>query len=43
MLYLGLVVQKVDSAFQWINLYPLDIIIDFPNTYPLHNDLSIGS
>ena len=29
------VVQKVDSAIQWINLYPVDSAIGFPNTYPL--------
>ena len=36
------VVQKVDSANHWINLYPLDsaIFIGFPNTYPLDSDLS---
>ena len=36
------VVQKVDSANHWINLYPLDsaIFIGFRNTYPLDNDLS---
>ena len=30
-----LVVQKVDSTFHWINLYPLDNATGFPNTYPL--------
>ena len=34
------VVEKVDNAVQWINLYPTDIAIGFPNTYPLHSDLS---
>ena len=29
------VVQKVDSAIQRINLYPLDSAIGFPDTYPL--------
>ena len=29
------VVQKVDKAIHWINLYPLDSAIGFPNTYPL--------
>ena len=29
------VVQKVDSAIPWINLYPVDSAIGFPNTYPL--------
>ena len=36
------VVQKVDSAIQWINLYPVDRAIGFPNTYPLDSDLSGG-
>jgi len=29
------VVQKVDDAIRWINLYPVDNAIGFPNTYPL--------
>ena len=36
------VVQKVDSAINRINLYPMDGVIAFPNTYPLDNDLSGG-
>ena len=36
------VVQKVDSAIQRINIYPLDSAIGFPNTYPLDRDLSAG-
>ena len=36
------VVQKVDSAIHWINLYPLDRAIGFPKTYPLDRDLSGG-
>ena len=36
------VVQKVDSAIWWINLYPVDNAIGFPNTYPLEGDLSSG-
>ena len=36
------VVQKVDSAIQRINFYPLDSAIGFPNTYPLDSDLSAG-
>ena len=36
------VVQKVDSAIHWINIYPLDSAIGFPNTYPLDSDLSGG-
>ena len=29
------VVQKVDNAIQWINHYPVDDAIGFPNTYPV--------
>ena len=36
------VVQKVDNAVHRINPYPLDNTIDFPNTYLLGSDLSIG-
>ena len=36
------VVQKLDSAIHWINLYPVDSAIGFPNTYPLDSDLSSG-
>ena len=36
------VVEKVDSAIRWINLYPVDSAIGFPNTYPLDSDLSSG-
>ena len=36
------VVQKVDSAIQRINHYPVDSTIGFPNTYPLDSDLSSG-
>ena len=39
---LALVVQKMDKAIQWINLYPVDSAIGFPNTYPLDSDLSGG-
>ena len=28
------VVQKVDGIIYWINHYPLDSAIGFPNTYP---------
>ena len=35
---LGLVVRKVDSAIHWINLYPVDNTIGFPNTYLLDSD-----
>ena len=40
--FLALVVKKVDSAIQWINLYPVDNEIGFPNIYPLDSDLSGG-
>ena len=33
-------VQKVDKAIYWINLYPVDSTIGFPNTYPMDSDLS---
>ena len=36
------VVQRVDSAIQWINYYPLDNTINFDSTYPLDSDLSTG-
>ena len=36
------VVQKVDSAIHWINLYLVGSAIGSPNTYPLDNDLSDG-
>ena len=36
------VVQKVDSAIHWINLYPVDNAISFPNTNSLDSDLSGG-
>ena len=36
------VVQKVDNAIHWINPYPLNGTIDFPNTYPLDGDLFGG-
>ena len=29
-------------AIHWINLYPLDSAIDFPNTHSPDNDLSGG-
>ena len=38
----GPVVQHVDSAIRWINLYPVGNAIGFPNTYPLNSDLSGG-
>ena len=36
------VVQRVDSAIQWINYYPLDNAINFDSAYPLDSDLSNG-
>ena len=36
------VVQKVDNAIHWINHYPLESAIGFPNTYPWDSDLSVG-
>ena len=36
------VVQTLDSAIQWINLYPVNSAIGFPNTYLLDSDLSDG-
>ena len=36
------VVQTLDSAIHRINHYPVDSLIDFPNTYPLDSDLSAG-
>ena len=40
--HLAPVVQKVDSSIHWINHYPVDNAIIFPNTYPLVSDLSGG-
>ena len=36
------VVQRLDSAIHWINLYTVDSTIGFPNTYPLKGDLYGG-
>ena len=41
-LALYVVVQKVDNAIHWINLYPLYPRHNFPNIDPLDNDLSDG-
>ena len=41
-MYLAPVVQNVDSAIRWINLYPVDSAVGFQNTYPLDSDLSSG-
>ena len=35
-------VKKVDSVIHRINLYPVNNVIGFPNTYPLDTDLSNG-
>ena len=40
--YLAPVVQKVDSAIDWINHYPVDKAISLGTTYPLDSDLSGG-
>ena len=34
-LFAGECFITVDSAIHWINLYPLNNAIGFPNTYPL--------
>ena len=36
------VVQRVDSAIHWINLYTVDSSVHFVNSYPLDSDLSVG-
>ena len=36
------VVQRVENAVHWTNLYPADNTIGFPNTYSLDSDLSVG-
>ena len=41
-IHLAPVVQTLDSAIHWINLYPADSVIDFRNTYPLDNYLCGG-
>ena len=37
----ALVIQRLDSAIQRINLYPVDSAVSFPSTYPLYSDLSV--
>ena len=37
------VVQRVDSAIHWINVYPLDNAIDFPNARLLDIDYPLDS
>ena len=39
---LALVVQKVNNTIRWINLYPVDNVIGFPDIYLLDSDLSGG-
>ena len=36
------VVEKVDNAIHWINLYPVDKVIGFSKKYPLDSDFSGG-
>ena len=36
------VVRKVDNAIHRINLYPVDSVVCFVNTYPLNSNLSAG-
>ena len=38
-----MVVQKVDNAIRWINLYPLDSAIGFPDTFPLYIYLALSN
>ena len=38
-----LVVQRVDNAIHRTNLYSVDSVVCFANTYPLDSDLSGGS
>ena len=38
----GSVVQKVDDSIHWINFYPEDNAIGFPDAYPPDSDLSSG-
>ena len=35
-------VEKADNFVHWINLYPVDNAIGFPDTYSLDSDLSSG-
>ena len=39
----ALIVQKVENAIHWINPYPVDNVMGFPDTYPqLNSNLSGG-
>ena len=40
--FLAPVVPKIDSTVHWINPYPVDSTISFPNTRLLDSDLSGG-
>ena len=35
-------VQRADNTIHWINVYPLNDVIGFLDTYPLDSDLSGG-
>ena len=35
-------VRRVDNTIHWINIYPLNDVIGFLDTYPLGSDLSGG-
>ena len=34
--------ERVDNAIHRLNYYPVDSLVCFSNTYPLHSDLSGG-
>ena len=38
----GPVARNPENTIHWINLYPVDNVIGFPNTYPLDSDFSVG-
>ena len=42
-IFLGPVVQKVDSAIQQVNLYLVDSAVGFPNTYPGNQSMNPSS
>ena len=35
-------IQRVDNTIHWTNVYPLNDVIGFLDTYPLDSDLSGG-
>ena len=41
-IFLALVVQRLDSAIHWINLYTVDNTIHFAINYLLDSNLSVG-